>query len=138
MATSFTKWNSTELESYLIEITSKILTRTDDLVWIEYWMKQDRRYGSLDGTKSGRTKYCGTGHCGRIRWTVHILTQGRTYSGIQNTAWSNIRYVMHVVKTWSQVESQQSDDHGAQLWCTTFLSITFSLLGLMIPSHRGR
>jgi Endomembrane protein 70 len=45
---------------------------------------------------------------------------------------------MHLVKTWSQVESQQSDDHGAQLWCTTFLSITFSLLGLMIPSHRGR
>lgn len=32
MADLFTKWNSTELESYLIEITAKILNRPDDLV----------------------------------------------------------------------------------------------------------
>jgi 6-phosphogluconate dehydrogenase len=32
MAALFTKWNTTELESYLIEITAKILSRKDDLV----------------------------------------------------------------------------------------------------------
>jgi 6-phosphogluconate dehydrogenase len=31
MATLFDKWNTTELESYLIEITSKILSRKDDI-----------------------------------------------------------------------------------------------------------
>jgi 6-phosphogluconate dehydrogenase len=59
--------------------------------WIKYWIKLDRKVRVGGSTRSGRTKFCGTGHCGRIRWTVHILTQGRTYSGIQNIAWSNLR-----------------------------------------------
>jgi 6-phosphogluconate dehydrogenase len=32
MATIFEEWNKTELESYLIEITSKILAKKDDVI----------------------------------------------------------------------------------------------------------
>jgi 6-phosphogluconate dehydrogenase len=56
MATLFTKWNSTELESYLIEITSKILNRTDDLV--------------ADGSYVVDKILDKTGSKGMGRWTV--------------------------------------------------------------------
>jgi 6-phosphogluconate dehydrogenase len=56
MATSFTKWNATELESYLIEITSKILNRTDDLV--------------ADGSYVVDKILDKTGSKGTGRWTV--------------------------------------------------------------------
>ena len=59
MAKLFTKWNTTELESYLIEITAKILNRKDDLT-------------SVDGHPTYVVDYIldKTGMKGTGRWTV--------------------------------------------------------------------